>query len=245
MSWISFICLTCIVLLPLLTGLPGLRRTRSNGSIGERESALQLYRGQLQELDRDVSSGLLAIEERDHARLEIQRRLLAADGQKDRTLPSQTGSRLRAILMICMLPIGGAGLYLLNGHPLLPAQPHNATALSETPGIRVLFNRLEKQVGAMSPGNPAYISQLVLLGRVEEAMNRNDDAIRSYRQALSVHFIPELAVQLAELESQRDGQISAESLTLYRKALDQAPTDAPWRLAVEARIASGEHEATH
>ena len=81
-----------------------------------------------------------------------------------------------------------------------------------------------------------------MLGQVEARSGLTDDAIRDWKVALNAHFEPELAIRLAELESRNGSHISGESLDLYRRALAAAPADAPWRMAVEARIAVGEHQ---
>lgn len=242
MSWIGFLVVTLVTLFPLVLML---RRARSvaPAPVTARRSALTLYRRQLDDLERDRQSGLLPGSEYAAAQLEIQRRLLQADSLEDRIPTGQHGDGRKILLLCAVLPVAGFGLYALNGHPSLPPQPHRAVSRAVSPEMQALFEKLGRQVAALSPQDPDYVSQSVLLGQVDEATGRIDEALRAYRQALAIRFIPELAVQIAELQVRRDGHIGADSLALYRKALDAAPADAPWRLAVEARIAAGEHEA--
>ncbi|GBR08933.1 c-type cytochrome biogenesis protein CcmI [Asaia siamensis] len=241
MNWLGFLIPTLVILLPLLSLLLPRRRDVAS-PVSARASALALYRHQLRDLDRDHENGLMDAGEVSRAELEIQRRILAADRLQETTFRIQSHQRLRFAVLLVALPCFGFALYLANGHPSLPAQPHKTSGVNVPPAMQALFEKLDRQVASMTPDDLEYVRQSVLLGQVDEALNRPDDALRAYRQALSARFIPELAVQIAELQTQQDGHISAESLALYRKALDAAPADAPWRLAVEARIAAGEHD---
>ncbi|GAB6853609.1 c-type cytochrome biogenesis protein CcmI [Asaia astilbis] len=243
MNWIGFCVSTALILSPLLW-FTLTRRSAARLPVSARLSALSLYRYQLRDLDRDCEQGLLGAEERSRAELEIQRRILTADKIKERSFGEQNSQKIRLFVLLLALPGFGFALYLINGHPSLPPQPHHETVTPVPAAMQALFVKLAKQVADMKPEDPDYVRQSVLLGQVDESLNRPDEALRAYRQALAARFIPELAVQIAELQSQRDGHISPESLALYRKALDNAPNDAPWRLAVEARIAAGEHDQT-
>jgi len=264
MNWTGFLLVTLLALSPLLW-LIFRQSKRQIPPIGPRLSALALYREQLRELDRDMASGLIDPTEAGKARLEIQRRVLAADALPDggltaRALPAarvdpdnreghraqvSQGMRLwKSVLWLPVLPVAGFALYLVNGHPSLPPQPHQDRTRNVSPELQALFGKLARQVATLSPQDPDFIRSALLLGQVDEAMNRPDEAIGLYRRVLAVRFIPDLAVQVAELQTRRDGHISPDSLALYRRAVDEAPADAPWRLAVEARIATGEHENT-
>jgi cytochrome c-type biogenesis protein CcmH len=59
--------------------------------------------------------------------------------------------------------------------------------------------------------------------------------------AIAHGFEPTLAVQAAEAQSRADGGVGAESAALFRRALDAAPADAPWRQLAEQRLAQSEH----
>ncbi|WP_025884493.1 c-type cytochrome biogenesis protein CcmI [Asaia prunellae] len=241
MTLTGFVCMTLVVLLPLIL-LLWRRHKPEDLPVTARVSALSLYRHQLQELDRDRKNGLLGDDERARAELEIQRRILLADRLVETKTTIESGQKRRLILLLVMLPCFGFTLYLINGHPSLPAQPHKVRQVVVPADMLALFEKLAKQVAAMTPDDPDFVRQSVLLGQVDEAMGHPDAALHAYRQALAVAFIPELAVQIAELQTRQEGHISADSLALYCRALDAAPPDAPWRLAVEARIATGEHD---
>lgn len=242
MVLLGLLLIGALALLPLLFALRT-KRVDTGELADERASALALYRGQLSELERDIASGLIDPADYESARVEIQRRLLAAD-KLDRTALTSSG-RWRVFGLLVVIPVGAFALYIINGHPTLPPQPHAQIAPKSDPRMQELFNKLSRQVATLTPENPGYAQGHALLGQVEEANGQTEAALRDYRAALDAKFAPELALRIAELQSRRDGHINADSLALYRRALDAAPADAPWRMAVEARIATGEHEQAH
>jgi cytochrome c-type biogenesis protein CcmH len=70
-----------------------------------------VYRDQLQELDRDIARGLITRAEADATRLEIQRRLLAADRQP--AAPSRLSrSPILAAAVFIVIGIGSVSSYL-------------------------------------------------------------------------------------------------------------------------------------
>jgi cytochrome c-type biogenesis protein CcmH len=113
--WFVFALMTAAaifaVLLPL--GLGG--RPQSGG----REAVV--YSDQLQEIDRDVASGLIGQAEAEAARVEIGRRLLAVEDQDAGAAlkPSVPWRRAAAGLALVGLPLLAVGIYLPLGSPRL------------------------------------------------------------------------------------------------------------------------------
>jgi len=242
--WLGILSVAAITLLPALYGLRRLRRR-----VDARDSALTLYRGQLAELDRDRDLGLVNGDEYGAARIEIQRRLLAADeASATPDLKDATARSKRFLPLLAEglgIPVAAFALYIVNGHPSLPPQPLSARQVKPDAKAMVMIQKLQAQVATIPKDNPTYETGHVLLGQIEARAGLTSEAIADWKSALDIHFTPELAIQLAELQTQKDGHISASSLDLYRRALAAAPADAQWRLAVEARIAVGEHEENH
>jgi cytochrome c-type biogenesis protein CcmH len=81
----------------------------------------------------------------------------------------------------------------------------------------------------------------VLLGQAEASLGDWGQAALAWRRALDDGFDATLAAQTAEAQVRAEGGVSADSAALFRKALDAAPNDAPWRLLAEQRIAQSEH----
>ncbi|GBQ25123.1 cytochrome c-type biogenesis protein CycH [Gluconacetobacter sacchari DSM 12717] len=239
MIWIGIFLLSAVVLLPSLLAFRRTTRLRD-----ERESAMLLHRAQLAELDRDRESGLIADGEHAGARLEIQRRLLASDAASARGLGRSVTT---PVVMACLLllPLTATGLYLLCGHPTLPAQPLAPRLAAQKAQDRrddALLAELRAGLARMSPDDPNRFQGFLLLGQAEAARDHYAAAAEAWRQAMTIRFIPEIAVRAAEAQTLADGRVSPESAALFRRALDAAPADAPWRMAAQQRIAQSEHQ---
>lgn len=237
--WLSIICLSLVALLPAF--LTVWRRTEARD---ERSAALALHEAQLAELERDLSVGMIAPSEHHIARLEIQRRILVADQAPAET--SERAARLRIVLALVAIPLFTVGLYLASGgHPSFPAQPL-------APRLKLLEARdaktgeaithLKQALASLPPGDPNIRQGYLLLGQAEASRGHDADAAAAWHKALDLEFAPELALQIAEEQVRAEKHISADSLSLYQRALEAAPASAPWREAVQQRIAQGEHE---
>lgn len=228
----SFALLALLALAPLLLALrrpPHLR--------GRRDPALDLHRAQLAELDRERAEGRIGAAEHEAARLEVQRRLLAAADLTD-AAPAGSGSRLLLAALI-LVPIGAEALYLIKGQPGLPdatlelrqslngARPNDEEAL---------IQRLRQTLATMDRKDDKLREGYVLLGNVEAGRGRLKAAAEAWNQALALAFDPNLAAQTAEAQVQADGKVTSESAALFRRALALAGPDAPWRALAEQRI---------
>lgn len=238
MIWLGIVVLSALALLPALLTL-----WRRNRTLDERSAALALHEAQLAELDRDLDIGMIALPEHSVARLEIQRRILAADQAPANVVDK--AARARIIIALAAIPLAATGLYLTGGHPSFPAQPLKprleALAAQDAKAGQMI-DQLKGAIAKMSPEDPTLRQGYILLGQAEASRGHDKEAIEAWRKALDMEFQPALALELAETQVHSDGHISADSLSLYRRALDAAPKDAPWRQAVEQRIAAGVHE---
>lgn len=238
MIWIGIVLLSAAALLPSLTIF---RRARVRD---ERDSALMLHRAQLVELDRDRQDGLIAETEHAGAALEIQRRLLASDAARPRAAGQRIPAPVLAVALL-LIPASATGLYLLCGHPSLPAQPLGprlAALHAQDRRDETLLTQLRAGLARMAPDDPNRFQGYLLLGQAEAARGHYADAASAWRAATAIQFIPEVAARAAEAQTLADGHVSPESAALFRRALDAAPADAPWRMAAEQRIAESEHQ---
>ena len=99
---------------------------RAQVAARRRDYDLRVYRAQLAELARERERGLLGEREAEAARLEMERRMLAADAAdpEPRERPATRG-RHRAIAMALLLglPVLAGGLYAHLGSPYQPGAP--------------------------------------------------------------------------------------------------------------------------
>jgi cytochrome c-type biogenesis protein CcmH len=155
--WLGVALLTLVVIVLLLLPL-----LRSDGVEGVDRLAydLTVYRDQLGEIERDRARGLLSDDQAEAARVEVQRRMLAAAGHDDprraemaghavpdqaRAVPRPGPGGLLARLrrqgawgmatlaaVAGLVPVGAISLYLVIGSPGMPGLPHAARMESET-----------------------------------------------------------------------------------------------------------------
>src|SRR5258708_2923524 len=106
-----------VLLIPLL-------RAR-NPSTSRFDGELAIYRDQLAEIERARAAGSLPEAEAAAARLEIERRILAAADSAKTTAPaaSPTLHKLLPPALALAIPLLALGLYLQVGRPGLPAAP--------------------------------------------------------------------------------------------------------------------------
>jgi len=179
--WVILAALTAVVLSFLLYPLVGGR-----DAVDERDAFnAAVYRDQLDEIGADRARGLIGKAEAEAARLEVARRLLAADengagasGEGPRgVLP-----RAAFIVVAIGLPLAVLGAYLFYGSPRLPDQPLAArlTDPAKEKDIGVLVARVEARLRAEPDEGAGWdaIAPIYLGGR------RYADAAEAYRQAI-------------------------------------------------------------
>lgn len=90
------------------------------------QSDLQVYRDQLREVDRDLARGTISPDEAERLRIEIGRRVLAADRALHAPEAAQSAGPRRWVaagLLSVILAGTAIGTYTYRGHPGLPDQP--------------------------------------------------------------------------------------------------------------------------
>jgi cytochrome c-type biogenesis protein CcmH len=243
--------LAVIAMLPLALAL-----RRGITVRGRRESALDLHRAQLAELDRELADGRIGPTEHATAKLEVQRRLLAAAEAADPlsapAAPVATasgpvrGDRALVIASLVIVPLVAVGLYLIGGHPEMPDEPHAALvaqATAEAHRDDALIESLRARVKQLDQKTEQARQGYVLLGNFEDNRGHLVAAADAWQHALDIRFDPLLAAQVAEATTQAEGRVSDRAADLYRRALDAAPKDAPWRGLVEKRLAEAKKQA--
>ncbi|MBT3171595.1 MAG: c-type cytochrome biogenesis protein CcmI, partial [Rhodospirillaceae bacterium] len=150
------------------------------------EFDLAIYRDQLHELESDQARGLIGTEQSDAARLEIQRRMLAAS--KKGSAPAQAaaaGGGARPWLLMAAIgaaiPALALVLYLAWGSPGMPGVPFSGVAQdgSGVAGGNMAGQSVEAAIANLAKRleqNPNNMEDWVLLGRSLIAIERYSDA---------------------------------------------------------------------
>jgi cytochrome c-type biogenesis protein CcmH len=166
--------------------LPLLRGTKAVADRGQFDRAV--YRDQLQEVERDVTRGVLSPAEANSARLEIQRRLLGVtEDTPGRTARARRDPKLAigiGVLLVC----GAAGLYIQLGSPSLPDVPFasrsNNAGLPDAGrvDIRTAAARLAEQLKT----DPNNAQGWLLYARAESLLSDWQKAGDAYRRAIDL-----------------------------------------------------------
>lgn len=230
MIWLAVAMLVVLALLPAIWTS---RTGAGIGTRGRREAALALHRAQLLELERDLAECRIGAEDYRTARLEVQRRLLAAAESQEAPPTPRTSSN--AVLWACLAlaPFATVALYSVAGRPELsrPATPQAG------PSEAQLIEQLRGVLARMDPHSPQAVQGNLLLAHVEESRGDDAAAAAAWQAALAARFDPQTAIHAAEALTRAAGTTTPDAVTLYRRALAAAPPDASWRAALEQRLA--------
>ena len=205
---------------------------------------LTVYRSQLGELERDLKRGVLDRAELDSARLEIERRILAADAaRRDPTPIAGRPARALSLAAILLVPAGAFGLYLWLGNPGVESLPF-AERTAEAPA-----GGAGRQSNLANPANPADLPDVatmvaglrdrlaenpddvegwVMLGRSSQVLGRIDEAIVAYGRALALDpRLSDIRSSLGEAQVMAaGGVIVQEARRAFEQALALNPNDA-------------------
>jgi cytochrome c-type biogenesis protein CcmH len=144
-------------------------------------SDIAVYRDQLEEIDRDRAAGLIAESEAEAARIEVSRRLLAADAAQGTTSASKTvplwRRRATALVALIALPVFAGGLYLALGSPSQPGMP--ISARRDAPVQQQSIESMVTQVEAHLERNPEDGRGWEVVAPVYMRLGRFNDAVRA------------------------------------------------------------------
>jgi len=179
--WVILAGLTAIVLFFVLRPLAG------GGAAAPVREAFDaaVYRDQLQEIESDRARGLIGDAEAEAARLEVARRLLAADSKMadSDAAPKRSKPAWAALIGIALaLPVAAVSLYLLYGSPRLPDEP--LAARLQDPASATNVAALVARVEARLRTHPNEGQGWDVIAPVYLSMQRYEDAAEAYSQAI-------------------------------------------------------------
>ena len=197
-----------------------------------------VYRDQLRELDRDITRGLLSSAEAAAARLEIQRRLLAAD-RVPAAPPRLSRSPVLAAVVFLVVAAGSVSSYLWLGSPGVPDEPYSSrgaelAADNSQSSLRGAVAALATQL-KQHPGNA---QGWLLYGRSLAMLNQWDQAEEAYRHAIDLGQTgPEVLADHAEvMVMQAGGTVTPAAEAALKQVLKADPASgiARYYLAIAA-----------
>jgi len=221
--------------------IPLLRAPRR--SAARLDGELAIYRDQLDAIERERAAGTIAETDAAAARLEIERRALAAGDQSAAGPAGQADSLLHKILspaLALAIPLLALGLYLNMGRPGLPAAPTVAGARpASSPAESVDVGRLVKLAHDRVAAQPDDAEAQSALG---EALTLEADgtvtaaAAAAFRKAAALQPSDPRAVYYLGLHDAQSGD-SRAAIARWRELEASSPPDAPYLPMLRAEIA--------
>ncbi|MDP9128410.1 MAG: c-type cytochrome biogenesis protein CcmI [Pseudomonadota bacterium] len=218
MIGLIFLLMTLTTIAALM--LPLMRRDEDAGA-PRAAYDIAVYRHQLAELERDKDRGLLSQEQTDAARLEIQRRLLAAAAVTgDQPAIPHRWRALTAFLVAVILAGGSCLLYAQLGSPSLPDRPY--ASRRNDPDFRL--NAAAEAIAAKLAADPDAESYKHLAGMFY-ALHRYDQAAAASQRAIDLGARDAATfAQLGEsLVMANEGGVVAEAQAAFQNALAKDP----------------------
>lgn len=224
---------TTLIVLALVLG-PLLKPARAPAMREAFDRAV--YRDQLKELEREVARGAVAESEAATARLELQRRLLAADSE-DKAVAAGARKPLLAGALALAIVLSAGGMYLRLGSPGLPDDPYAdrqaerdqvAQQQAQINQIRAMVAKLAEEMKQ----RPDDLEGWLRLGRSYAVLGQRDDAAAAFAQAEKLKP-NDPGVLMAEAQAMMAGRPIAEAITPQVAALlERIQTIAPDEPAV-------------
>jgi len=227
-----WLVLGAMVLLALALLLPPVLRRESRAAAREEYDA-QVYRDQLAEIARERERGVVGEAEAEAARIEVARRLLAADAaagsaaQVADAAPAGSG-RAAAAAAVIAAPLAAVALYVAMGSPGLPGRPA-AERIAERaqPGGRPAgdMTAMVEQLGEKLQSRPDDREGWSLYAHALSRLGRFAEAVTAWRKAVSLDpGNADWVSQLAEAQiSAADGVVTPAALESLEKTLKLDP----------------------
>jgi cytochrome c-type biogenesis protein CcmH len=221
--WVVLACLTAIVLIVLLRPLVGAGTAERAPEVFD----AAVYRDQLNEIESDRARGLVGEEEAEAARVEIARRLLAADSKaraSDRAKSDGARARAAMIAIGAALPLLALGLYLTYGSPRLPDQP--LAARLQDPASDRNLEALVARVEARLREHPEEGEGWEVIAPVYMGWRRYGDAAQAYAQAIRLlgPSAKRLSGQGQAVVLSNNGVVTEDARSVLERAFTLDPT---------------------
>jgi cytochrome c-type biogenesis protein CcmH len=221
--WIAAVALTAFAVAAVL--LPMVRRGKATDA-GAAAYDQEVYKAQLAELERDVEQGTLSPAEAEASRVEISRRLLAADRAAETQDTSQGagGGKSALIAIALFVPVFAIGLYAIHGAPALPGQPFAERKDPEGPAnLQSMIQRLARQLEE----NPDNVEGWGLLARSYMATGHFDKAAKAFEKALGLDAgNVNLRSAYGEALFLKAGEVvTPAALAAFKSVLEKAPKE--------------------
>ncbi len=214
MIWAAFAVMTGAVVLGVLWPLSRARATSA------RAPDIAFYHSQVEEIERDLSLGLLTREDADAAKAEAGRRLLHNAGAPDVQGSSRMAVRAAAVFALVAIPALSLSLYSWLGNPDTPDLPLQAR-VEEREGNAELMSAIAK-IEQHLAANPEDGRGWEIIGPVYMKLGRYEEAARAFGNAGRIlgDTPDRLVAQGESLVYAAQERVTPEAAEIFEKALN-------------------------
>ncbi len=221
--------LPALVMAAVLAAAIGWPLVRSRaGAAGAAD--VEVFRDQLRDLDREVERGVIGGDEARSLRLEIQRRLLAADARAARRQPASgwlpRGWPFAAALGLLLIA-GSVVAYVTLGAPGVPDQP--LAQRQDGPAAHQMADvaRMAEALRARLEQDPDQVEGWLLLGRTYRTLERLRASAEAFGRAVQAggRSAELLSAYGGALVLADDGIVSQEARAAFEEAVAKEPFD--------------------
>jgi len=223
MFWGILAALTAVVI--AMIGLP-LVRPRPHEQAPEQSDA-EIYKAQLDEIERERERHVLSEAEAEAARIEVSRRLLRTASPDDSTSEGADSAKqndLALAFVTVMIPAVALAGYLALGSPVLPQQPH-AERMQQSPEaerVAGLVKRVEERLRTHPDDGAGWD----VIAPVYLRQQQYHDAVFAFQQALRLNGESAARLEgLGEAITLRDnGRVNEQARVAFSRALERNPS---------------------
>ncbi|MEM8980235.1 MAG: c-type cytochrome biogenesis protein CcmI [Pseudomonadota bacterium] len=183
MFWILILAMTALVVALLALSL---WRGASKTAQSAVASDVAVYKAQLEEIDRDAARGILNAEDAETVRVEVSRRLLAADARSTSgsEIQKQTKHWPMALFSGLAVSLCAFGLYAWLGASAYPDLPHQARVEAAEEARRTRPDQTQAELQAQAQGIAPPVSTapeyLALVERLRAAVAERPNDLRGH-----------------------------------------------------------------
>jgi len=204
--------------------VPLLRKRKTSAAPAQDAANVAIYADQLVELDKDLNNGLITQAQFDHAKPELERRLLqdvSADVTPAPAATQQT-SRWVGIILSVLIPIVAVSVYFLIGKPeALDASVAQRTEDPQRQQVEAMLPQIEQRLKEQ----PDDIAAWTMLGRVMMSLQRFPEAADAYGKIAEI--TPKSAQAFADyadaLGMAQDQKLAGKPTQMIAQALKLDP----------------------
>ena len=227
--WVATVVCVAVALAFVLP--PLLRKKAQEVKAARRDINIAVYRDQMKEMEADRANGLLAEDQFQTAKVELEARLaedaLAKEAQE--AAPVSSGGRKLGFSLAAVIPAAAFGLYFLLGNPtslIAIAQAQSEAAPGAVKGDHDIMKMIQ-QVEAKTKEDPNDGMAWTMLAKTYAAVGHWPEALTAWEKAIKLRpDEPAVMTGYAEaLAITGDRVLDGKPMELVLKALEKDPND--------------------